>query len=297
MGRVGLSLSILFLSILSGFGAALPVTAKEVGLMLRSGYSSAALMHELAQRHFVGTLDFDQENLLVKSGASAELIAEINKGAYALSAEQDAKAQAAIVDQTNRRAAQTAQMEKANARYQAQVTAQRTAKPAEAPANANAIANALKGDLVKIDNGNLAPMSDDAFAKKKLIGLYFSAHWCGPCRKFTPQLVEYYNRVIAQQPDVEFVFVSADRTADAMQNYMRESKMPWPALDYAKVESNEAIRKYAGKGIPCLVIVDQTGRVISNSYDGEKYLGPEKVLGDLDTIFAGVAAKRVAGAH
>ena len=34
---------------------------------------------------------------------------------------------------------------------------------------------------------------DTALNGKKVIGLYFSAHWCGPCRGFTPALVEWYN--------------------------------------------------------------------------------------------------------
>jgi nucleoredoxin len=299
MRRAGFLLSILSLSILQAFGESLPMTAKDVSLMLRSGYSNAAAMQELSKRHFVGKVDYDQENVLVKSGASPELLAEIHKGTYALPAEQSAQAEAAIVDQANKRAAQTQQMEKANARYEAQVVAQRTAaaQPNNAPAaNASTISDALKGGLVKIDNGSLAAVNDEAIAKKKLIALYFSAKWCGPCRKFTPQLVDYYNRVIAQQPDVEFVFVSADHSAGEMQSYMREAKMPWPALDFAKIDNN-AVRKYAGKGIPCLVLLDQTGRVISNSYDGEKYLGPQKVLADMDTIFAGVAAKRTAGSR
>ena len=30
-----------------------------------------------------------------------------------------------------------------------------------------------------------------AIAGKKAVGLYFSAHWCPPCRGFTPQLVAF----------------------------------------------------------------------------------------------------------
>ena len=28
---------------------------------------------------------------------------------------------------------------------------------------------------------------------KKVIGIYFSAHWCPPCRQFTPLLSEFYS--------------------------------------------------------------------------------------------------------
>ena len=44
----------------------------------------------------------------------------------------------------------------------------------------------------------------------KQIGLYFSAHWCPPCRGFTPKLVEWYNTNKAER-NLEIIFVSLDR--------------------------------------------------------------------------------------
>ena len=49
---------------------------------------------------------------------------------------------------------------------------------------------------------------------EKLILYYFSAHWCGPCRKFTPQLIDYYNRAVVAHPEVESVFYSFDHTQE-----------------------------------------------------------------------------------
>ena len=54
----------------------------------------------------------------------------------------------------------------------------------------DAIADVAKGNLVRVKNGNLVALDESDLAQKKIYGLYFSAHWCGPCRKFTPKLVE-----------------------------------------------------------------------------------------------------------
>src|SRR6202035_597499 len=115
-------------------------------------------------------------------------------------------------------------------------------------------------------NGALGHFDDEVLASKKLIGLYFSAHWCGPCRKFTPELVDYYNRMAPQHPEFEIIFVSDDKSSAGMETYMREASMPWPAIDFQKISAATEIKKYAGRGIPCLVLVDSNGKVVSNSY-------------------------------
>jgi len=75
---------------------------------------------------------------------------------------------------------------------------------------------------------------------------------------------------------------------------MRETGMPWPAIEYSKLASVPALQKYAGKGIPDLVIVDASGKVLADSFVSGKYVGPAKVLDDLSTIFARSNAPQVA---
>ena len=177
--------------------------------------------------------------------------------------------------------------------YQHQLAQKRAAAPAPQAVSSNALYPLLKGDLVCWRNETINRFEDEPLEKKKLIALYFSAHWCAPCRKFTPQLVEYYNRVAAQHPEFEIILVSYDRSAFGFETYLKDARMPWPAIDFQKVGSKSAIVKYAGAGIPDLVLVDETGKVLSDSYAGKEYLGPQKVLTDLDEIFA-ASAKRVA---
>jgi len=45
----------------------------------------------------------------------------------------------------------------------------------------------------------------------KVVGLYFSAHWCPPCRTFTPELCKTYKKLAEEQKkNFEIVFVSSD---------------------------------------------------------------------------------------
>jgi nucleoredoxin len=54
------------------------------------------------------------------------------------------------------------------------------------------------------------------------------------------------------------------------------------------------LQKYLGKGIPDLVIVDASGRVLADSFVGGKYVGPARVLDDLSAIFARAGSPQVA---
>ncbi len=108
----------------------LPLTVNQIGLMLRAGYSSNSLMHELSTRHFADTVDETNEKALVKAGASAELIAALKSGIYSLSPEKTAAVQQQIAAEEQRRAEQSEESRKSEAAYQARVVRERSAKPA-----------------------------------------------------------------------------------------------------------------------------------------------------------------------
>jgi len=270
-----------------------PLTAKDVSLMLRSGYSSEAVVREVTARHFMGTLDATAEKNLVQAGASPALVAGLKSGAFAVPASEVAAVQAELAAKAQRRTAQLEESRKLNTLYQARLS-QMPQPPASAGTQSNSIAALVKGELVTSRNGILHPYLDAEFEKKKLIALYMSAHWCAPCRQFTPKLVAYYNKVAAAHPEFEVLFVSNDKTAGAMEGYMRDDQMPWPAVSYDKIASTAALLKYFGSSIPCLVVVDENGKVIFDTYEGKNYRGPEAVLADLDQLFAGQSTARVA---
>jgi thiol-disulfide isomerase/thioredoxin len=134
----------------------------------------------------------------------------------------------------------------------------------------------IQFDLTDAGGGTASPKK---LAASKYVLIYFSAHWCPPCRKFTPKLVEFYNR--NRDKNIEVVFVSSDNSAGEMSGYMKEAGMPWVAVKHAGGASSYLKSQFGGNGIPCLVLLDEGGQVLSHSYVNGEYVGPSKVLNDL----------------
>ena len=51
--------------------------------------------------------------------------------------------------------------------------------------------DSLAGQTLVKAYGSSVP-ADSALAGKNLVLYYFSAHWCPPCRQFTPMLKDFY---------------------------------------------------------------------------------------------------------
>ncbi|HSJ04339.1 MAG: thioredoxin-like domain-containing protein [Verrucomicrobium sp.] len=142
----------------------------------------------------------------------------------------------------------------------------------------------FKGKLVESKGRKMEKFDDTALAQTKYYAIYYSASWCGPCRAFTPDLARWYKRNKAKNPQFELIFVSSDRSEEDMAGYMKEDKMDWPALAFANKSATPGLTKYSGSGIPCLVLIDETGKVLSDSYVNGKYVGPRQVLEDIEKV-------------
>jgi len=103
------------------------------------------------------------------------------------------------------------------------------------------------------------------------IGIYFSAHWCPPCRSFTPKLNEWYNKNIkAGNHKFEFIFNTWDRTAEDHTSYWRE-KMDFLSRKFDDKNVRKGLDKlFEVQGIPSLCIVDaKTGKTVTTNARGK----------------------------
>lgn len=157
-----------------------------------------------------------------------------------------------------------------------------TSAPAGAAphAPANPLERALAGKLVRLENGALRPFDVAQLAGVKFYALYYSASWCAPCREFTPGLVDAYGKIRALFPEFEVVLVNQDQSPAAMSAYMRDDRMAWPAVQWDKIHGARDITRFCGDGIPCLVLVDENGKVLSDTNRWGRYVGPDAVLDD-----------------
>ena len=109
----------------------------------------------------------------------------------------------------------------------------------------------------------------------KMVGFYFSAHWCGSCRRFTPDLVDFRD---ANTKDFEVVFVSKDKSSEAQMDYMKDSNMKWYTLPLRSSEANALYKKFGVRGIPKLIIVSPDGKTITEDGRGDVSSNPNGAI-------------------
>ena len=151
-------------------------------------------------------------------------------------------------------------------------------------------------DQILAPRGSSEKMVASSTLKDKYLMLYFSAHWCPPCRAFTPKLSAAYTKLKAERgDDFELVFVSSDKDEDAFDEYHKEMTfcaLPFECRDAKKLLS----KKYDVTGIPKLImlgpvsdeetferpIVNKNARGAMESGDFSDFPFGEKNYGEVD---------------
>lgn len=108
----------------------------------------------------------------------------------------------------------------------------------------------------------------------KIVVLDFWATWCGPCREAMPHMQELVNQYKNQ--DVEFLFVNTleiskpETTKKEVSKFITEKNYNFNVIfDY----ENEVSTHYKIQGIPCEIVIDKDGYIISRSEGYDSNLG------------------------
>ena len=118
----------------------------------------------------------------------------------------------------------------------------------------------LFGDKLLSKNGEV----NTADIKATNVLVYFSAHWCPPCRGFTPVLADAYKQSPKAGTDTIVIFVSSDRDQGGFDEYYGE--MPWHALPFDNREKKGTLaQKFNVSGIPKLVVLGGDGSLVSEN--------------------------------
>lgn len=136
------------------------------------------------------------------------------------------------------------------------------APPPDSAPPLQASASTLEGMLGPqlLTKNGFQPTSQ-ALGGASVVLLYFSAHWCPPCQRFTPELARAFSALGSPQAQVQVVFVSSDRDQGSFAEYY--SHMPWIALPFGGPQAQVLSRTFNVSGIPAVVALDgRTGRVL-----------------------------------
>lgn len=155
------------------------------------------------------------------------------------------------------------------------------------PARADAFENAdfAKSQKLKVDwkktfsdglflaDGTKVPLTK--LTSKKFVVVYVSASWCGPCRVFTPKLVDLY-KSDGNKGIFETVLLGADRSEAEVFKYAKDHEMPWFVAKYGSAGVKSLQNRLGVKYIPACYIFKKNGDLVAstNSFDEVK-----KVLG------------------
>ena len=120
------------------------------------------------------------------------------------------------------------------------------------------------GTLLQNPGSKPVPLAD-ALGGKEFILLYASAHWCPPCKKFTPMLANWYKG----QTNAEVVFLSCDHDESGFASYYKD--MPWVAVSFDDDAREKLLAHIRVQGIPRLVVLDgKTGLILVDNAVGQK---------------------------
>jgi hypothetical protein len=91
--------------------------------------------------------------------------------------------------------------------------------------------------------------------------------------------VEYYNKVMATNREIEVIHYNHDYNEKAMEGFMIDFSFPWPAIAYKERENAKIITSLYGDEVPSYTLIDAGGRVLANGKEAA-----EKKIAELGKV-------------
>mmetsp|Transcript_1180 Transcript_1180/g.1282 ORF Transcript_1180/g.1282 Transcript_1180/m.1282 type:complete len:146 (+) Transcript_1180:38-475(+) len=113
----------------------------------------------------------------------------------------------------------------------------------------------------------------------KVIGLYFSALWCVPCKDFTKKLMQLYEDVNRSEKQLEIVLCSGDLTDSDFDQYYKN--MPWLAIPFDDDAAGELAEKHKVTTMPVLILIDKDGKMLKDRAQKDIIDNPSKPLSEV----------------
>jgi len=122
----------------------------------------------------------------------------------------------------------------------------------------------IDGNLIKLEGKSVKRHTPDHKPEKFYI-FYYSASWCGPCHKYTPTLVDFYNKQKPGNKSFEVILITSDSSDGDMNDYIKEKAMPWPSLKLRDAQKFKKEFKHGVTGIPSVVVCKLDGTVVAKT--------------------------------
>lgn len=123
--------------------------------------------------------------------------------------------------------------------------------------------------------------------KGKVVLVDFWATWCGPCIAEFPNMRKLYEE--HKEDGFEIVGVSVDDNHEHLTKYVELQEIPWIVLHEELEEGQRgwdhpAVKKYGIDAVPCMILIDRDGNVITTHARGEEL---EELMGTLFPVAPG----------
>ena len=121
----------------------------------------------------------------------------------------------------------------------------------------------LVGQPLELKGTTLAGKPFDlASLRGKVVLVDFWATWCGPCLGEIPNIKRNYEKY--HDHGFEVVGLSIDEDRAALEEYVAANPVPWTILHDKEAEGRHpATLDYGIFAIPCVILVDKEGKVVS----------------------------------